>query len=109
MHITLMSDFMNKQGICLEKDRLHSEGDVVAVRSIAKVNKDVSFKREGKQFDLDKYYNLATKAITFGKTFKCIFDVKGTSDTEIVERVKIPHDGQYFVFICFLEEGVGMC
>lgn len=98
MHVTIMSDFVNKMGIPLEKNRLHSEGDVIAVRNIGNIAKNTNFVREGKEFDLEKYYNLATNAITFGKTFKCISDVKMISDTEVIGCVTIPFDGQYFAF-----------
>ncbi|SFU45534.1 SDR family NAD(P)-dependent oxidoreductase [Butyrivibrio sp. M55] len=98
MHVTLKSDFVNGKGMTIEKDRLHSEGDIVATRSTNLSAEKRTFENDGQLLNLDKYYDLATGAITFGETFKCIYDVKLTGEREIVGKVRVPNDSSYFTF-----------
>ena len=98
MHVTLKSDFVNGKGMTIEKDRLHSEGDIVATRSTNLSAEKRTFADDGQLLNLDKYYDLATGAITFGETFKCIYDVKLTGEREIVGKVRVPNDSSYFTF-----------
>ena len=98
MHVRLKSDFVNRKGMVIEKERLHSEGDVIAVKGASVNIKGRYFETQGQALFLDKYYNQASGAITFGDTFRCIHDVKIISDKEIIGNITVPMDGRYFAF-----------
>jgi acyl carrier protein len=100
--VELSSDFINKQGMLLDKDRLHSSGYVVFERQFptakkpdADVIKDVL---ESKPMNLEKYYDLIGKFIFFGPVFRCLDYVGYVSDDILVGRVTVPDDRQIFSY-----------
>ena len=98
MHVTLKSDFISRKGIVIEKERLHSEGDVIAVKGYnINIKKDL-VETQGQELYLDRYYNQASEAITFGNSFKCINSVRIINNNEIIGKITVPMDGQYFAF-----------
>jgi acyl carrier protein len=100
--VELRSDFINKQGMLLEKDRLHSFGYVVfekqfptAKKPDANVIKDVL---ESKPMNLEKYHDLTDKFMSFGPSFRCLDYVGYVSDDIFVGQVTVPDDRQIFSY-----------
>jgi acyl carrier protein len=99
MHVEFRSDFVNRMGVVVEKDRFHSCGDIYAERSEAPGMVAREFKTDGKKLDLAKYYRSAVRAITFGDSFRCVRDVTRNEDGEVDGIVDVPRDGQYLSYV----------
>lgn len=74
VHVTILSNFVNRSGQILIKDRLHSEGDIILSRAYPN---PVQIYDEGNLnaskltgLDLNRYYDKAKKYIFFGEDFK---------------------------------------
>lgn len=76
MKVQLKSDFVNKQGIVLRKDRLHSEGIIIGQKESSE---PVIFQDDNdamRSLDLKKYYEISGNFIFFGEEFRNIGNVK---------------------------------
>ncbi len=98
MHVVISSDFINSRGIVVEKDRVHSEGDIIAVKFQEVPEIAEKYEEDGDHISLEKYYDNSKDSITFGDSFRCITDVCKISDKEIIGKLVVPKDGQYFAF-----------
>ena len=100
MHISIKSDFINKMGITIEKDRLHSEGDIIACKTALVDAKKKLPENNSKQImNIDKYYKNSDKMITFGNSFRCIDNVVKIDENTIAGLLEVPEDGAYFSFV----------
>lgn len=100
MYVAIKSDFTNKNGITIEKDRLHSEGYIVASknRPLGEKEEYITVDQEEK-LDIDKYYRNSDKMITFGDSFRCISDIQKVNNNTLIGILQVPEDGNYFSFV----------
>lgn len=105
--VKLYSDFINKYGIVLEKERLHSEGDIIfgmESKPMRKLDYDFEqLQRDSVEIDMNAYYREAAQNITFGESFKCIQYAGFVKKDELFGRVKIDWDTDSFSFIPLVE------
>jgi len=105
--VTIKSDFINKKGMVLEKDRIHSFGYVTATnkaKEIRKTDKEVkALLANSKKLNIQKYYDNSYGFITFGKSFRCIENVGYVNEKIIVGSFYVPDDGNYFSFTKYAE------
>lgn len=104
--VQLKSDFVNKQGIVLRRDRLHSEGIIIGEKEFSTENtpdKDHNEYEDNMQLqdmrpvDLDKYYEMGKKFIYFGERFRNIRDVKISEQQDhIIGEVKVTDESSVF-------------
>ncbi|MCL6458111.1 MAG: SDR family NAD(P)-dependent oxidoreductase [Gorillibacterium sp.] len=96
------SDFYNRQGKLLEKDRLHSSGYVVFEEERPAARKaDVDVMKvinESEPMDIERFYARTESYISFGPTFRCLDYVGYVSDDIIVGQVTVPDDRQIFSY-----------
>jgi len=103
MNVQLKSDFINKNGDVLRKDRLHSEGMIVGKKSNSKAP-DVSKVQQSqvktstmKEVDICKYYELGDKLIHFGENFRNLRNVFIDPDYDyIIGDVTVTNEGLVF-------------
>ncbi|MBU5316397.1 SDR family NAD(P)-dependent oxidoreductase [Clostridium bornimense] len=107
MEVKILSDFINNNGIVLQKDRVHSHGRITyekAKKNIIKTNLDLpELIDKSKEMDIDLYYEKAADYIVFGKTFRCITYAGMLNDEEMVGVIQVPEDEQYFSYVDFVE------
>ncbi len=104
--IQLKSDFINKQGVVLRKDRLHSGGLIIGTKNLtpkAVADNTVQSKRtinptgKGAPINLSTYYAMGEKFIYFGENFRNISNVFITEDKDhITGEVKVTDEGIVF-------------
>jgi len=107
LDVKISSDFINKKGLVLQKDRIHSHGSIIFEKKQKVINKTnlnlPVLIKDSKEMDMDLYYEKASEYIVFGKTFRCISYVGMLNENEMVGIVRIPGDEQYFSYIDFVE------
>ncbi|SFU76105.1 Phosphopantetheine attachment site, partial [Clostridium sp. DSM 8431] len=107
LDVKILSDFINKKGMVLQKDRLHSHGSIIfekKLRDVKKTDLDLpALIEESKEMDMDLYYKGACNYIVFGETFRCITYAGMLNENEMVGVVKVPEDKQYFSYVDFVE------
>ncbi|GEM_PF-6797668 len=106
LKIQLKSDFINKQGVVLRKDRLHSEGIIIGTKNLtqkAAADNAVQSKEtvtpagKGAPINLSKYYTMGEKFIYFGENFRNISNVIIAEDMDhITGEVKVTDEGIVF-------------
>ncbi|MGB8455631.1 MAG: SDR family NAD(P)-dependent oxidoreductase [Anaerocolumna sp.] len=104
--VQIKSDFVNKQGMVLRKDRVHSEGIIIGRKEPSKNNtlQDVNYKYETviqtegmKSLDLKKYYEISEKLIYFGEEFRNIRNVEISEYQDcIIGEVIVTDEGLVF-------------
>lgn len=106
-HAQITSDFVNRKGMVLQKDRMHSYGDIVFEKSPKEVKigeYDVQrLMKECQEIDMEQYYEKAQSYILFGETFRCIPFAGMINENEMIGTVKVPEDEQYFSFVNYVE------
>ena len=99
--VKILSDFVNKKGMVLQKDRVHSYGDILFEKQLKPIKQtDLDMKsliEKSKEIDMDLYYGQANNFIVFGETFRYITYAGMLSENEMVGVVKVPQDQQYFL------------
>jgi malonyl CoA-acyl carrier protein transacylase/acyl carrier protein/NAD(P)-dependent dehydrogenase (short-subunit alcohol dehydrogenase family) len=107
LDVKISSDFINKKGFVLQKDRIHSNGNIIFEKKqkvINKTNLDLpALIKDSKEMNMDLYYEKASNYIVFGKTFRCISYAGMLNENEMVGVVRVPGDEQYFSYIDFVE------
>lgn len=106
MKIQLESDFINKKGVVLRKNRLHSGGIVSAGKNTPKiVDENSNFENQsiknssmkGNLINLDKYYEIGKDLIYFGHNFRNISSVFIEEGKDhITGRVKVTDEDIVF-------------
>ncbi|MED4958731.1 SDR family NAD(P)-dependent oxidoreductase [Paenibacillus macerans] len=98
----IRSDFYNRQGQVLEKERLHSSGYAVFERERpAPRTADTDVVRavhESKPMDIERFYALTDHLISFGPTFRCLDYVGYVNDDVVVGQVTVPDDRRIFSY-----------
>ena len=105
--VKILSDFVNKKGMVLQKDRVHSYGDILFEKQLKPIKQtDLDMKsliEKSKEIDMDLYYGQANNFIVFGETFRYITYAGMLSENEMVGVVKVPQDQQYFSYTGLVE------
>lgn len=103
MKIQLKSDFINKNGIVLRKDRLHSEGIIIGKKVITIDLQGFPELKNGSQelvmksVDIRKYYENGEQFIFFGEHFRNVDNVKIAQYKDyITGNVKVADEGKVF-------------
>ncbi|RRJ66002.1 SDR family NAD(P)-dependent oxidoreductase [Paenibacillus oralis] len=98
----IRSDFYNRQGQVLEKERLHSSGYAVFERErLAPRTADTDVVRaihESKPMDIERFYAMTDHLISFGPTFRCLDYVGYINDDVVVGQVTVPDDRRIFSY-----------
>lgn len=98
----IRSDFYNRQGLLLEKERLHSTGYAVFERKRPVprvVDIDVvRMVRESTPMNIERFYELTEHYISFGPSFRCLDYVGYINEAEVVGQVTVPDDRQIFSY-----------
>ncbi len=97
----IRSDFCNKKGMTLEKDRLHSKGIIVLSRD--KMNKSLG-KYDVKEelmnsidLDFEKYYTDTVDSIFFGPLFRSLNYVKKINSETFLGEIESVDDSKLFL------------
>ncbi len=106
MKIQLKSDFINKKGVILRKNRLHSEGIIIGRKNASKiVDKNDNFENrnitkpstKGSPISLNKYYETGKDLIYFGQNFRNLNNVFIEEGKDhITGEVKVTDEGIVF-------------
>jgi len=100
--VTIKSDFINMKGKVLEKDRVHSEGEVVFLDHLAPPPEPMvdlaAAVQSSATVDLDKFYDVGGPIITFGPTFRYLRKAWMMNDKEMIGLNSIPDDDRIFSY-----------
>lgn len=99
--VSIVSDFVNRKGIVLQKDQEHSEGTITVQLknkgTILQEERDLITEVEhAKPFDLNHYYKKAESYIFFGNTFRYVRSAGVAADQNYIGTVEVPDDSIYF-------------
>lgn len=96
MHVQILSDFINKDGLCLIKDRLHSEGVITIKNESTLKNNTSDVVVGGKKVDLNKYYELAKDKIYFGNDFRYLTSAFFNNKDIVNGEITVGDEGKVF-------------
>ena len=103
LEFNMRSDFQNKNGLVLIKDRLHSIGKIV----LNKTKPQFSMKtrnvnqllEDSVELDLEKYYEKNKSTIHFGELFRSLNNVKKISPKRYIGEVIAVDDSKLFSYL----------
>ena len=108
MKVTLTSDFINKKGVVLQKNIIHSSG-IIEMNNLLTTEsvegyRDVLDKFNSinieKHLNIDKYYLKGADNIFFGPNFRNISDVEVDSSKKIsIGNINVTNESKVFNFI----------
>ncbi len=101
VYVEVKSDFCNKQGIVLQKDLLHSTGSVTRGGNFTRPEASVNYaeaKKRAQKLDIEKFYDLTNKYITFDSTFRNLTYVGMINENEFIGEVIITDDSRIFSY-----------
>ncbi|RMX27014.1 hypothetical protein C5O77_00125 (plasmid) [Limosilactobacillus reuteri] len=96
MHILIKSDFINSEGKCLIKDRIHSEGVVILTKNNSKLKDKHLVLEQGRKVNLEQYYKEIKKHIYFGNDFRELSSVDIVDDKRVNGTLNILDEGNVF-------------
>lgn len=93
------SDFINKKGMVLIKDRFHSEAKISVSRGNLQLKENydiIEISKRGVQLDIDKFYRDTNNAIEFGVLFKYVEEAVYIEPNHYTGRVVVNEDNYLF-------------
>ncbi|MCO7124506.1 SDR family NAD(P)-dependent oxidoreductase [Sporolactobacillus shoreicorticis] len=100
MNVSVSSDFVNKDGIVLQKNRVHSSGEFLFIEK-ALIRREMSAdalteRSEGVTVDLNTYYQQTDDTIRFGEHFRTIRKAQLLGNDRVYGEIEIMDEGALF-------------